>query len=181
MCVIPTICMQLRNVGDEFRKLSTKQSSLFSISYYLIFHVTSHTKYKYNLRGWMFGRLTNEWKVPMSGGKSKLMPRRPLCSTLNDGDWDEWGDSMTCKQDVVDPLPLTRCKSRSSGLSRFSKAAGCVSKWGESKIISGCWLKKLRRASHWISFSKCLANNPCGNSKKCCLQNHEMKFWSIMS
>lgn len=110
------------------------------------------------------------------GRLSSVIPGGSLCSILNDNDKDVWGDPLSWKQDEEDPLPLTWSSSRPFALSGSSKAEGCESKWDESKIISGCWLKKLRRISHWISFSKCLLRSPCGHCKICSLQNHKIQY-----
>ena len=100
-----------------------------------------------------------------SGG----LPTRSCCSFCRGEDWAPDGDEPSRKSKKACPSSLFKSNPW-FGSFESSNTEILGSKYGDSIVISPCWLRKLRRGSHWTSFSKCFPSNPWGHCRKCRLQ-----------
>lgn len=90
---------------------------------------------------------------------SDPIPEGSPLSMSKEGELAATGDGKFCNPVILDPWVVsTGSPFDSSGLSQIK---ALDSKYGESKLFSGCRLRQFKRMSHWMSFSKCLFNSPC--------------------
>lgn len=96
--------------------------------------------------------------------KISVVPPTGSCGSIFEE--DNWPlDGASCKPLNEESSSLFKPKSWLLDSSGSSKTESVSPKYGKSKTISGCLLRKLRRGSHWISFSKCFPNKPCGHCR----------------
>lgn len=103
-------------------------------------------------------------------------------SVLQEEDGPADGDDGSCNPKILGPSSLFNSTPSPASFESL-KPDVLVSKYGDSNKISGCLLRKFRRGSHWISFSKCLPKKPCGHCRKCCLQqikNASLLKWVLV-
>ena len=96
---------------------------------------------------------------------SSEAPARHSCSLMVEGD-------RVPDDDTIPKLKKVAPSSLFKSIPSSDSFEPLVLKYGHSNTISGCWLKKLRRGSQRMSFSKCLFNKPCEHCRKCFLQEY---------